>query len=90
MQLSKQVRPISYFKAHAAKIISNLKQNTPLIITQNGKATAVLQDIASFEQMQETLALLKILALSNRQITSEQVIPANKAIEQIRNSRRTK
>ena len=40
----------------------------PLVITQNGEATAVMQDVASYEQTQETLALLKILALGNRQI----------------------
>ena len=34
-----------------------------MVITQNGEAKAVLQGVASFEETQETLALLKILAL---------------------------
>ena len=35
-----------------------------------------MQDIDSYEQMQETLALLKILALGSRQIEAGQVQPA--------------
>ncbi len=64
IKLSSQIRPISYLKAHAAEIVRTLAaQGEPLIITQNGEAKAVVQDIRSYEQTQETMALLKILAL---------------------------
>ena len=67
MKLSSQIRPISYLKAHAAEIVRTLAaQGDPLVITQNGEAKAVVQDIRSYEQTQETLALLKILALGGR------------------------
>lgn len=74
MKLSSQIRPISYLKAHAAEIVRNLgKRGETLIITQNGEAKAVMQDIESYEQMQETMALLKILALGARQIEDGKV-----------------
>jgi prevent-host-death family protein len=58
---------ISYLKAHASEVIRALgEQREALIITQNGEAKAVLQDVQSYEQTQETLALLRILALGNR------------------------
>jgi len=77
MKLSTQIKPISYLKAHAAEIVRNIsEQREPLVITQNGEAKAVLQDIASFEQSQETMALLKILALGNRQIEAGELEPA--------------
>ena len=83
--LSSQIKPISYLKAHAAEIVRNLgEQREPLIITQNGEAKAVIQDIASYEQAQETLALLKILALGNRQIEEGKVHPAGEVIERLR------
>ena len=44
-----------------------------MVITQNGEAKVVLQDIDSFEKTQETMALLKILALGNRQIDDGKV-----------------
>ncbi|OEU70616.1 MAG: antitoxin, Phd family protein [Desulfuromonadales bacterium C00003093] len=69
MKLSIQIKPISYLKAHTAEIVRNLaSQREPLIITQNGEAKVVLQDIENYEQTQETMALFKILALGNRQI----------------------
>lgn len=85
MKLSSHVRPISYLKAHAAEIVRTLAaQGEPLVITQNGKAKAVVQDIESYEQTQETLALLKILALGSRQVEAGQVQPAADVIARLR------
>lgn len=69
MRYSTRVKPISYLKANAAEVLLRLaEQREPLFITQNGEAKAVLQDVASYEETQETLALLKILALGNLEI----------------------
>lgn len=85
MKFSSQIKPISYLKAHAAEIVRSLpEQGQPLVITQNGEAKAVIQDITSYEQTQETLALLKILALGNRQIDEGKVQPAGEAIQRLR------
>lgn len=85
MKLSSRIKPISYLKAHAAEIIRSLgDKGEPLIITQNGEAKAVIQDIDSYEQMQETIALLKMLALGDRQIEAGRVQPAADAIARLR------
>lgn len=85
MKLSSQIRPISYLKAHAAEIVRTLAaQGEPLVITQNGEAKAVMQDIGSYEQTQETMALLKILALGRRQVEAGQVQPAADVIARLR------
>ena len=85
MRLSRQIKPISYLKAHAAEIVRTLAAHPePLVITQNGEAKAVMQNIDSYEQMQETLALLKILALGNRQIEAGRVRPAADVVAQLR------
>ena len=89
MKLSSQIKPISYLKSHAAEIVRNMgKQREPLIITQNGEAKVVMQDIESYEQTQETMALLKILALGNRQIEEGKVEPAADVIKRLRERRR--
>src|SRR5690606_6083319 len=76
MRYSSQVKPISYLKANAAEILTNLaEQREPMVITQNGEAKAVLQDVASYEETQETLALLKILALGNQDVAAGKVKP---------------
>jgi prevent-host-death family protein len=90
MKFSTQVKPISYLKANAAEIIRDLaEKGSPLVITQNGEAKAVLQDLASYEQTQETLALLKILALGNQQFEQGKGIAAKEAFRRLR-SRRAK
>lgn len=88
MKLARQIKPISYLKSHAAEIVRTLgdKQH-PLIITQNGEAKVVVQDIASYEQTQETLAFLKILALGNRQIEEGKIQPADEVIKRLRGKR---
>ena len=69
MRYSTQIKPISYLKANAAEVLDTLAENRqPLIITQNGEAKAVMQDLATYENTQETLALLKILALGHKEI----------------------
>ena len=90
MILSSRIRPISYVKAHAAEIVRTLgEQSEPLVITQNGEAKAILQDIGSYEETQETLALLKILALGNRQIAAGQVQPAADVVAKLRERQST-
>ena len=69
MKFSTQVKPISYLKSHAAEIVKDLTANRePMLITQNGEAKLVVIDVKSYEEQEETLALLKILALGNREI----------------------
>ena len=85
MKLSDQIKPISYLKAHAAEVIRNLStQMEPLVITQNGEAKAVMQDIKSYEQTQETMALLKMLALGQRQVDEGNVQPAGDVVARLR------
>ena len=89
MKLSSRIKPISYLKAHASEIVRTLgDQGEPLVITQNGEAKVVLQDIDSFEKTQETMELLKILALGNRQIEAGQVEPATDVIARLRARKR--
>ena len=82
---STNIKPISYLKANAAEVLQRLtKQREPFLITQNGEARAVLQDIASYENTQETLALLKILALGNREIEEGKVTPIAEVARRLR------
>ncbi len=88
MRYTSQVKPISYLKANAAEVLSKIAEDRePLVITQNGEAKAVLQDVASYEQTQETLALLKLLALGQQDIEAGRVRPAAEVIARLRGTR---
>jgi prevent-host-death family protein len=85
MKLSKSIKPISYLKSHTAKALRDVSQRQePMVITQHGEAKAVLQDIVSYEQMQESLTLLKILAQSSKSIRNGRSKPVKSAFAKIR------
>jgi len=85
MTLARPIKPISYLKASTAEAVRTVMESgQPLYITQNGEARIVVQDIHTHEQTQEVLALLKILALGETEVTKGETIPAVEAIEGIR------
>jgi prevent-host-death family protein len=88
MRYSTQIKPISYLKSHAAEVFANLVQERePLVITQNGEAKAVLQDVASYEQTQETLALLKVLAIGHSDVQANKLKPLGQVVKRLRAKR---
>ncbi|MDP2302428.1 MAG: type II toxin-antitoxin system Phd/YefM family antitoxin [Ignavibacteria bacterium] len=65
MKLSESVKSISYLKANAANLIDDIYKNQKtFVITQNGEAKVVVQDIKMYEKTQETMAMLKLLAMT--------------------------
>lgn len=85
MSLAENIKPISYLKANAAEIVRNI-ESKPLIITQNGEAKAVLIGIDEYEETQETLAMLKLLALGKKQIKEGKSCSVSEAVKRARES----
>jgi prevent-host-death family protein len=84
MNLSTQIKPISYLKSHTAQIVTELTQSRqPLVVTQNGEATMVVMDIKSYEERENTLALLKVLALGQHEIANGQFRDADEVFAEI-------
>ena len=89
MLTTAQIKPISYLKANAAEVLQHLTEcREPMVITQNGEAKAVLQDVASYNETQETMALLKILALGNRELEEGKVASADDVFTRARSRTR--
>lgn len=85
MRYSTRVKPISYVKAHAAEVLDQIaEQREPVLITQNGEVRAVLQDVKSYEDTQQTLALLKLLALGQQDIAAGRTRPLSDAAAHLR------
>ena len=85
MLLSESVKPISYIKAHAAEVLEGVaKTRNPVIITQNGHAKAILQDLGSYEETQESLAMMKVVLAGRKDIEEGRVKPLDEAFESIR------
>jgi len=85
MKYSQAIKSISYLKAHASELIRNISSNQEtLIITQNGEAKAVVQDIRIYEQTQDSLALLKMLAQSSTNLNKGNFKPVTKSFSDLK------
>ena len=82
---SEDIKSISHLKAHASEIIRTVSDNQKtMIITQNGEAKVIVQDIKVYEQTQESLALLKILAMSSGSLKDGKIKPVDRAFDNLR------
>ena len=84
MRLSEDIKPISYLKAKTADVINGVNENQRTVfITQNGEAKAVVQDIKSYENTQNTLNLLKLIIQSENDIDNGNVISQDEMFENL-------
>lgn len=75
MNLSSDIKPISYLKSKTAEVINEANETKrAIIITQNGEAKAVIQDIKSYENMQNSINLLKLLIQSENDIENKNIL----------------
>jgi prevent-host-death family protein len=85
MKLSENVKPISYLKTHASEVIHEIgEKHSTYVITINGEAKVVVQDIREYEKTQESLALLKILAQSRKNLEEGKIKPARTVFSDLR------
>jgi len=84
MRLSQDIKPISYVKANSGKVLEQVNESGPMVITQNGEASAVLMGVKDYEQLQESLALLKVLAMGRKSIEEGNSSPADEAFARLR------
>ncbi|MGD8836865.1 MAG: type II toxin-antitoxin system Phd/YefM family antitoxin [Desulfobacteraceae bacterium] len=84
MKLKQAIKPISFFKAHAADVIKELNDtHGTMIITQHGEAKAVVQDIDEYERIQETLALLKMIAQGQKDLVEGRTVLAEEVFKEL-------
>ena len=74
MRLTEDIKPVTQLKTRAARLIQELHQNRrPMVITQNGKASAVMMDVASYEELKNTVVMLRLLAMSDADVAAGRV-----------------
>ncbi len=87
LRLKESVKPISYIKAHASEAIRDVvNNNKTMVITQNVEAWVILQDIKTYDKTKESLALLKILAVSGKNLRRKKAKPIAKSYNDVRKS----
>jgi prevent-host-death family protein len=85
MRYATSIEPITILKAKSAELVRRTRRSgEPIIITQNGRAAAVLQDVETFERQRRALLLLRFLAEGQRQLNQRRVIDGTRATRRLR------
>ena len=75
LNLEKDIRPISYVKSHTAEMVSQVSdRKNPIVITQNGEAKAVLLDVTSYQKMVDSINLLKVISIGERDFANKRYV----------------
>lgn len=91
MNITNDIKPITYLKSKAAALLDQINEtHRPVIITQNGKPRAVLQDPESYENMRNTIGLLKLISQGESDIRNGNVKPQEEVFKNIENSLKEK
>jgi len=84
MSILQDIRPVSYLKSRSADILKQVNEtHRPIIITQNGEPKAVLQDPESYENMRNTIGLLKLLSLAEEDIRQGKTVAQKQVFQNI-------
>lgn len=85
MDYANAIEPVTTLKSKSSELISKArKSGQPIIITQNGKATAVLQDIESFQRQRQALLLLKLAAQGDRELRDGRGVSHAEVVDELR------
>ena len=69
INLKADIKPISYIKTNAADMMKYVNEtHSPIVITQNGEARAVLVDVESYQNMENAFALMGMIRLAEKDI----------------------
>ena len=69
MKTTEDIRPISYMKACAADLLNQVNStHRAVVITQSGRARAILQDPVTYEQTRSAIGMLKLLVQGEQDV----------------------
>jgi len=75
MDYADGIEPVTALKTKLAELIRRTRRTRrPLVITQNGRPTAVLQDVETFQQQRDALLLLMAITQGERDYRTGRVV----------------
>ncbi|MBI5739364.1 MAG: type II toxin-antitoxin system Phd/YefM family antitoxin [Nitrospirae bacterium] len=85
MKLSTAVKPISHIKSHASEIISEISETgNPVVVTVNGEARVIIQDLKEYEKDRESMAMLKLMAMGRKDMLEGRHKPMRQAFSELK------
>jgi antitoxin YefM len=85
------VLSLSDFRANASTLLEQMRENRrPLVITQNGKSTAIILTPADYDELMERIDILNDVRVAEADIAQGHTLPQNRAKQHILQELRTK
>ena len=84
MNITNDIRPVTYLKSRAADLLKQINDtHRPVIITQNDEPKAVLQDPESFENMRNAIGILKLISMGEEDIKNGNILEQEAVFKKI-------
>jgi prevent-host-death family protein len=83
MNLRQDIKPITYLKNRTADVVQQVSEGRTMVITQNGEARMVVMGVEEYDRMQNALALLKIIQLSERDVRNGRTVPQEEVFQRV-------
>jgi PHD/YefM family antitoxin component YafN of YafNO toxin-antitoxin module len=75
VNLAQDVKPVSYVKDHSIEILDYVENSrSPIVITRDGEAKAVIIDIVSYQKTLNAINLAKLLSFGEKDIKNGNLI----------------
>jgi len=82
--LTKDIKPVSYVKSHTAEMLRQVEDGrNPIVITQNGEAKAVLIDVISYQNLMNSINLMKVISIGENDFKNKNYITSEELNDQI-------
>jgi len=83
--MSQSILSLSEFKADASRLLDKVRDEPgTLVLTQNGRARAVVEDYERYQAREQALLMLKLMAQGERDAADGRTLPQEQVFEDLR------
>ncbi|MDD4912447.1 MAG: type II toxin-antitoxin system Phd/YefM family antitoxin [Sideroxydans sp.] len=84
--MQEQIISLTDFKTSASRLLQETRGGANIILTQNGSASAVVQDYATYRSQQDAFLMLKLMVQGEADVQKNRVTPQSKVFDSLRAS----
>lgn len=85
MRLKEDIKPVTYMKTRSAELLRKVQETRrPVVITQNGEASAVVLDVDTYEELRSATMLLQLASQAEADLEAGRSLPQEDAFARVR------
>ena len=85
MSRKNPVVSLSEFKARASQFLERIHASgEEIVLTQNGSATAVVQDYETYQSLKDALALMKLMVQGESDVKADRLVPQSRVFADVK------